>query len=133
MARAETVTILDRVFAEVYSAPGVYGTEVPMEIEGSVVVTSTDVTLQNLTIEGDLLIAQAVGDGEVTLKNVAVRGKTQISGGGAHSVVVIDSSLRTVDVDKEGVTLRAQGTTVIDLVNVNAGARVEEDGVQLKT
>ncbi|HHW25937.1 MAG TPA: hypothetical protein GXX23_01190, partial [Firmicutes bacterium] len=31
---------------------------------------------------------------------------------------------------KEGVTLRVQGTTVIDTVNLNAGARVEEDGVE---
>ncbi len=130
ITRAETVTTLDRMFAEIYSEPGVYGSEVMTDIEGGVVVTATGITLQNVTIEGDLLIAQAVGDGEVTLKNVVVEGRTQVSGGGAHSVIVIDSALGTVDIDKENVTLLAQGKTQIDVVHLNASARVEEQDIE---
>lgn len=130
ITRAETVTILDRVFAEVYNEPGVYGSEVVTEVDGSVVVTAAGVILKNVTITGDLLIAQAVGDGEVTLESVIVEGTTQISGGGAHSVIVIDSILGTVTIDKENVTLFAQGKTRIDVVNLEASARIEEQDIE---
>lgn len=130
ITRAETITILDRMFQEIYSEPGVYGTDEAGEIRGSVVVSSTGVTLQNLTIAGDLLIAQSVGDGEVVLKNVVVEGNTQVSGGGAHSVIVIDSSLGTVNIDKENVSLLAKGKTEIDVVNLSAAARLEQQDIE---
>ena len=44
MTRAEVVTVLDRLFAEVCNQPGVYGTATVTELNASVVVTSADVT-----------------------------------------------------------------------------------------
>ncbi len=130
ITRAETVTILDRMFAEIYKEPGVYGSTEATEIDGGVVVASDGVTLRNLVIKGDLLIAQSVEDGEVTLENVVVEGNTQVSGGGSHSVILIDSILGVVIVDKENVTLAAEGKTKIDVVSLLASARVEERDIE---
>jgi len=55
-------------------------------VEGSVTVESPDVTLRNLIISGDLIIAEEVGDGDVALDNVTVKGKTYIRGGGKDSI-----------------------------------------------
>jgi hypothetical protein len=47
-----------------------------MNYAKNVIVRSAGVTLENTVIEGSLIIAQGVGSGEVTLRNVTVKGRT---------------------------------------------------------
>ncbi|MDR1328385.1 MAG: S-layer homology domain-containing protein [Oscillospiraceae bacterium] len=49
----------------------------------SVIINKGGVTLTEGTIEGDLIIAQGVGDGEVTLDGVTVKGRLVILGAGS--------------------------------------------------
>lgn len=93
ITRAEAISTLDRAAnAEqedtakqtiTYDKAGSYGPESGEEtIDGNVVVAVPDVTLQNLVINGDLVIAEGVGDGDVHLKNVTVKGNTLINAAG---------------------------------------------------
>jgi hypothetical protein len=58
----------------------------------SVIINKTGITLTEGTIEGDLIIAQGVGDGDVTLDSVTVKGRLVIFGGGSNSIHIIGKS-----------------------------------------
>lgn len=85
ITRAEAIVSLDRVKGQqataaektvFYAKPGTYGPATGREtINGNVTISVADVTLQNTTISGDLLLAEGVGNGDVKLKNVKVSGK----------------------------------------------------------
>ncbi len=112
---------------EKYSTAGTYGPETGSKtIQGSVIISAPDVTLKNTIIEGDLLLGGSIGDGNVTLRDVTVKGKTIINGGGPNSIIMYNFNGQSVVVDVPdggNVRLVAQGTTSL------AGVSMESDGI----
>jgi hypothetical protein len=134
ITRAESIVTLENVLTETvtYDKAGTYGPENGAEtIEGNVEVTAEGVTLQNLIIEGNLVIAKSVGEGDVTLNNVTVEGTTTINGGGENSIHVNDSVLNKVVVNKANNKIRivTTGSSSIDEVTLKSGAKLEESNV----
>ncbi len=104
ITRAEVVTILNNILGGYYKNAGTFSNE---NTDKTVVVSASDVNLENMTIEKDLIISAGVGEGDVTLTNVNVKGKTIISGGGKHSIHVEgNSSLENVEIAKDGEPIR---------------------------
>lgn len=104
ITRAEVVTILNNILGGYYKNEGPFSEQ---STDKSVVVSSSDVKLENMTIEKDLIITAGVGEGDVTLSNVNVKGKTLIYGGGSHSIYIEgNSSLGKVELAKEGEPIR---------------------------
>jgi hypothetical protein len=67
----------------------------------SVILNKGGVTLSEGTIDGDLIIAQGVGDGDITLDGVTVNGRLVIFGGGANSIHINGkSSIANVTIAK---------------------------------
>ncbi|RJX24823.1 MAG: S-layer homology domain-containing protein [Dethiobacter sp.] len=134
ITRAETVVILDRSLAyedlkvpkvveTVFDQPGTYGPETGRQtIEGNVIINAPDITLRNTLITGDLLLGEGIGDGDVTLKNVRVIGKTTIKGGGAESITFEDCTLPSLTVARDGVRVVAAGNTSITVTILESGA-----------
>lgn len=116
-----------------YDKAGTYGPEQGTEtIHGNVILSTRDVVLQNTIIEGDLLLAESIGDGNVTLNNVTVKGATTVRGGGPHSVVMYNFNGQTVTVDApdgNSVRLVAQGTTSIGSVEMVSDGKLEESNL----
>lgn len=84
-----------------YDKAGTYGSATDTQtIAGDVTVVADGVILQNLVIQGDLNISEAVGDGNVTLNNVTVAGDTFIRGGGANSIHINGGSYQNVVMEK---------------------------------
>ena len=110
----------------VYDQAGTFGPQTGSStIAGNVSINVSGVILQNTIINGDLLIAKSVGDGEVTLKNVTVHGNTIINGGGPHSITADDSTLGNVTSNQPGVHIVCtNGTTVVSLT-LASGATVD--------
>ncbi|SDZ37987.1 HYR domain-containing protein, partial [Proteiniborus ethanoligenes] len=80
---------------------GKYGPETGDEIvKGDVVIKAKDTILQNLVIKGDLTIAKEVGDGDVTLNNIKVEGKTYIRGGGIDSIHINGGEYREIIIER---------------------------------
>ncbi len=133
ITRAEAVVMLDRalqVRLVTYSEIGTYGPAEGVEtIRGNVSITVDGITLQNVMITGDLILAESIGNGDVFLNNVTVKGTTTVNGGGANSVHVKDSVLVTVIVDKKTGDIRivAEGKTAIENVILQSGAKLESD------
>ncbi|GAA3405143.1 S-layer homology domain-containing protein [Paenibacillus hodogayensis] len=131
VTRAEAIVMLERSNnANVYNKAGTYGPQSgSAAIKGNVFVTAPGVTLRNMKIDGNLTLGEGIGEGDVTLDNVSVTGKTFIRGGGVHSVYLRGVVLGQVIVDKKDgpVRIAASGTTVIAEVLVRSAVILEAE------
>ncbi len=102
--RGEAVVALNNTLVEayvVYDQSGTYGPETGMEtVDNNVIIKSDDVILQNLRITGDLIVSEEVGNGDVTLNNLTVEGETYIRGGGTNSIHVNGGKYKSITVQK---------------------------------
>ncbi|MGF7184916.1 hypothetical protein GGQ84_001001 [Desulfitispora alkaliphila] len=116
ITRAEAIVSLDRVIKEgktpeegiwILDKAGTYGPAEEASIfEGDVYIKLDQVVLENVNITGDLIIAEEVGEGDVTLNNVTVKGDTYIRGGGADSIYINGGDYKNIIVQKAGGRLR---------------------------
>lgn len=79
MSRAEFVTLINNAIKGFYTEAGTYTSD--EKISGIVVVNTGDVILENMDIDGDLILAPGVGDGVVILKDTIVSGEIITQGG----------------------------------------------------
>ncbi|MFD2703183.1 S-layer homology domain-containing protein [Paenibacillus shunpengii] len=139
LTRAEAIVLIDNAIANekelntiTYDEAGTYGSdEEKTVIEGNVIISVPDVTLVNTEIKGDLLFAEGIGAGDVTIQNVKVHGTTNVEGGGENSIHFVDSVLLNVVVNKKDGTVRivAEGSTTASNVIVQSSVKLEEDNV----
>lgn len=134
--RGEAVVILDRSLQlrgdkTAYNQPGTYGPESGSRtVNHNVEVQAAGVTLQNMVINGNLLLGEGIGEGEAYLSNVTVTGTVIVSGGGANSVHIQNSKIGQVTVNKKSGNVRviAEGTTNIREVALQSGAIIQTAG-----
>ena len=110
ITRAEALAVLDRALNHdnwIIDKAGVYGPEEGTQsFDGNVEIRADGIALQNVIIDGDLTIAEEVGDGEVTLNNVTVEGDTYIRGGGPDSIYINGGDYKNIIIQKTGGKLR---------------------------
>lgn len=133
ISRAEAVTALNKAMTAtigtVYDKAGVYGSATEgTTIQGDVFIKAPGVTLQNMTITGNLTIAKEVGEGDVTLKSVIIQGSTYVNGGGVNSIYFINVTTGKVYVLKDDGPVRivASGTSSIEEVMAGSSVKLEE-------
>lgn len=121
ITRAEFASVMSRLVETYVSAAG----DVSEDVDGNMIVRSADVHLQNMTIDGDLILADGIGTGDVTLEGVSVNGRILIRGGGSNSVHIIDSTI------KGGVTLNnPNNVTNIEVENSTMGTvKLQTDAI----
>ena len=56
------------------------------DIIGSVLIRTDEVTLKDMTVDGDLIIGCGAADGKIVLDNVTVKGRLLVCGGGIKAV-----------------------------------------------
>jgi len=79
ITRAEFASVMDKLVAQYIKKAGIYtGDDVVKK--GNILISVPDVTLKDLTIDGDLIIGNGVGDGDVTLENVKINGRFVVRG-----------------------------------------------------
>ncbi len=121
ITRAEIAVMLDNMFAGYFDQAGTY-TE---DVDGAAVISAGGVTLENLTVSGDLIVAEGVGDGHVVLDSVALGGRLIIRGGGENSVVIKGNSKidEVIVARQEGkVRVAVQGGAAVDVVYIDDGS-----------
>lgn len=121
ITRAEFASVMSRLVETYVSAAG----DVSEDVDGNMIVRSADVHLQNMTIDGDLILADGIGTGDVTLEGVSVNGRILIRGGGSNGVHIIDSTI------KGGVTLNnSNNVTNIEVENSTMGTvKLQTDAI----
>jgi hypothetical protein len=137
ITRAEAIVVLDRALASqadqaiTYNKAGTYGPATGVEtINKNVTINVAGVTLQNMVINGNLLLGEGIGEGDVFLENVKVTGKVTVQGGGENSIHFKNSVLVEVNIDKKTgtgtVRIVSEGTTTVALVVVNSPVTLQE-------
>ncbi len=139
LTRAQAVMFLDNAIQYSaaastieYSEKGTYGPEAGIEtINGDVVISMSGVTLRNMIINGNLSVAEGVGEGDVYLKSVTVNGTTTVNGGGPNSIHLEDSILLRILIDKRDGIVRivALGNSSIEYIIVKTPVILKESGL----
>lgn len=122
ITRAEFAVVMDNLVKDYIDVKGDVTETVA---KGNVVVRTPGTVLKNLTIKGDLIIADGVGEGEVTLDNVKVEGRTVVRGGGQNSIIIKGGSeLGKVIVAKVDGVVRifAEDGAEIEVIYVDDGS-----------
>ncbi|MDD4564178.1 MAG: S-layer homology domain-containing protein [Eubacteriales bacterium] len=89
ITRAETVTIINNIIKAYYTAAGTYTDNVA----GSAVIKAAGVVIKDAVIDGDVIIAEGVADGNVTFDGKAtVKGDLIVRGGGVNSIIITGSA-----------------------------------------
>ena len=135
ITRAEFAQIFANIIGSYITVKGTYD----KDIKGSVLIRTDDVTLQNMTVDGDLIIGCGAADGKIVLDNVTVKGRLLVWGGGTKAVycnngtnmpaVVVarvddavkviydrDSTLAVIDTIKVRITERAKAFKETEVV-----------------
>ena len=103
ITRAETVAIINNIVKGYYSKAGTY----TGNVAGTAVIKSSDVVLNDVAISENLIIAEGVGQGDVSLNSVSVKGNTVVRGGGENSIHINGkSNIASVRIEKAGDKLR---------------------------
>lgn len=117
MTRAEAVVTLDRVFL---------GGAIDDAKGSDYTIEKSDTKLSDETIEGDLIIAESVANGTVTLSNVTVKGDVIVKGGGSNSVYLISCDIDgNIIVEKDGVRVVLDGSTEAAGITINKASKIQ--------
>ena len=90
ITRAEFAAIMSKMVASYVTD----ATTINQDVDGNLVVRSAGVTLKDMTVKGDLILADGLGKGSATLDNVTVTGRVIIRGGGENSVKFNQSTVK---------------------------------------
>ncbi|MDD2491741.1 MAG: S-layer homology domain-containing protein, partial [Bacteroidales bacterium] len=129
ITRGEAISMLNLSYLRYskvkYNKAGVFTGKT---IDGSVEINNKDITLMDTVIEGDLILGQGIGEGNVHLINVAVKGDTLVKGGGINSIIIENCNFTKIIIIKENGKVRvvAVGNTKVDEVELKSGAKLEE-------
>jgi len=126
ITRAEAVKMLDNIANELIYVAGTYSED----ISGSLVVNTPDVVLKDMTIDGDLYLAQGIGDGDALLDGVTVKGRVVVLGGGENSIILNNTSVQgTLVIIKQNGTVRvvAKGSTEVAATKLSSGAKLQTE------
>jgi S-layer family protein len=111
LTRAEAVTMLDNVLMNAKNK----------------VINKAGTELNDYVVEGDLIIAKTVGEGDVHLDNVSVTGSLYIYGGGANSLYFNNLKVNKIVVDKDKVRLVLGEGSVVEEIAVGSETVLQND------
>jgi hypothetical protein len=87
--RAQVLTIIDNMAAAYHNQPITY----TGDVNGNVILRADGSALSDAIVYGNLIVAEGIGEGAVTLNNVIITGKLIVRGGGPNSVHINGNSL----------------------------------------
>lgn len=123
VTRAAVVTMINNIVKAYYTKAGTY----KENVTGTAVIKAPGVVLKDVTIDGNLIIAEGVGQGDATLDGVTIKGETVVRGGGENSIHIIgSSSINSIRIERIGDMLRIviAGGLTIQEIEVAAGEKI---------
>ena len=128
ITRAEFAQIFANIIGTYIVSKGSYD----KDIKGNVLIRTDDVTLKDMTVDGDLIVGCGAADGKITLDNVTVKGRLLIWGGGTKAVYCNNGSqmpavvVARVDDAVKVIYDRDSTLAVIDTIKVRITERAKQ-------
>ena len=128
ITRAEFAQIFYNIIGTYIVSKGTYD----KDIKGNALIRTDDVTLQNMAVDGDLIIGCGAADGKITLDNVVVKGRLLVWGGGTKAVYCNNGSqmpavvVARVDDAVKVIYDRDSTLAVIDTIKVHITERAKQ-------
>ena len=117
LTRAEALTMLDNILVNAKN----------------IIVYNDKTELKDTVIEGDLIISHTVGEGDVHLTNVEVKGEIKVFGGGMNSIYFNNVKVAKIIVEKDKVRLVFDEGSGVEEIEVASEIVLEnEDGTIAK-
>jgi hypothetical protein len=85
LTRAQAITMLDNMFTNVYSPESLFS---HVYLQGDVLMRTPGAVMSDSFIDGDVVVGDGVGNGDVTIANSTISGRLVIRGGGPRSVIL---------------------------------------------
>ena len=120
ITRAEFAQLMFNVVKEYINTPGVN----EKVAKGNVMINVPGVALRGATVDGDLIIGDGVGSGDVILDSVNITGRLVVRGGGENSIIIKGTSKvgKVVVARVDGsIRIKTEGDAVVETVLVNDG------------
>ena len=120
ISRAEFAQLMYNVIKQYINTAGEFSTVA----SGNIMINVPGVVLKDVTINGDLIVGDGVGDGNVILDNITVNGRLLVRGGGLNSVIIIGGSIKGKVVIAKvngNVRVSAVGGADVDVITVEDG------------
>ena len=121
ITRAKAVSLLNRVMSDVVIEE-IETEEIEIEeaVIEDIIVTEADTVVEDGVVTGNLIIDEAVGDGEVYLSNLEVEGDIIVNGGGDDSIYMENVTVHgKVRINKKGVRVHMSGNTNVPQLEVH--------------
>ncbi|MFA9422548.1 MAG: InlB B-repeat-containing protein [Sedimentibacter sp.] len=93
-------------------------------LAGNLIVSADNITIANLSVYGDVIIGDGVGNGSVTLDQVKITGKLIIRGGGENTIHLKNTTADTIMVNKlsdGGLRIYGEDGTEVSYVEILDG------------
>ena len=129
ITRAEFAQIFANIIGTYIVSKGTYD----KDIKGSVLIRTDEVTLKDMTVDGDLIIGCGAADGKITLDNVTVKGRLLVWGGGTKAVYCNNATqmpavvVARVDDAVKVIYDRDSTLAVIDTIKVRITERAKQN------
>ena len=129
ITRAEFAQIFYNIIGTYIVSKGTYD----KDIKGSALIRTDEVTLQNMTVDGDLIIGCGAADGKIVLDNVKVTGRLLVWGGGVRAVYcnngtnMLEVVVARVDDAVKVIYDRDSTLAVIDTIKVRITERAKQN------
>lgn len=125
ITRAEFAQVMDNIAESYVSQAGT----VSRDASGNVIVRAPGAVLENMTVDGDVILADGVGTGDATLNSVTVQGRLIIRGGGEQSVHLNNCTIENgvVLANPNGATRLVPSGSLIPALEVRTDAVIDGD------
>ena len=90
LTRAEAIKILDNLFVNVYMPENGLRS---VYLQGGLLVASAGAELRDVIIDGDVIIGDGVGNGNVVISNSTINGRLIVRGGGPESITLSNTTV----------------------------------------
>ena len=131
ITRGEVAKIISNASGEIVSTAGEYS----KDAKGNLIVNASGVVLKDMTIEGDLYLAEGIGNGDVTLNGVNVKGQVFVRGGGENSIHIANSKIKNMIIVKTSDNVRVVFGENVEVENIEVDENtiiVVEKGAKIK-
>lgn len=125
ITRAEFAQVMDNIAESYVSQAGT----VSRDASGNVIVRAPGAVLEDMTVDGDVILADGVGTGDATLNSVTVQGRLIVRGGGEQSVHLNNCTIENgvVLANPNGATRLVPSGSPIPALEVRTDAVIDGD------